>query len=89
MIENKTNILKARVGQCWDKKNNVTLFNIEFKAANSRFFRGYSVDYFQTRAEAEQALEDHNSGKNTYGVSSVHPGGSYFFCQRNVESKHS
>ncbi|WP_446788239.1 hypothetical protein, partial [Macellibacteroides fermentans] len=87
MSTTKTNILKARVGECWDKKNNVTLFNLEFKAANSRFFRGYSVDYFQTRAEADQALEDHNSGKNPYGVSAVHPGGSYFFCKKGIEHK--
>jgi len=82
MKATKTDILKARVGKCWDKKKNIVLFNLEFKAANSRVFRGYSVENFETKAEAEQALADHTSGKAPFGVSAVHVDGRYFFCKK-------
>lgn len=86
-MESNIEILKARIGQCWNKKLNITLFNLEFKAANSRFYRGFSSETFETKAEADQALKEHNSGENPFSVSAIHTGGSYFMCRRSNTPK--
>lgn len=75
-------IEKARIGLCFNKKTNETKYNIEFKAENSRYYHGYSTETFDSKSEAQSALEDHRSGKRVYDVTHYHKNGKHFLCKR-------
>ena len=45
MSANKTNILKARVGECWDKKNNVTVTIHPAKGSFNDFVKEKSTEF--------------------------------------------
>lgn len=72
------NIIKTRIGEAFDSTNNRTLYQIQFKLDGEHKFMGFSFDMFQTKEQAEKALELHSSGERPY---------SYFNSAYTVKQK--
>jgi len=59
-------ITKIRIGKAMLIDTREDVYNLEFKLDDDKRFYGYSYDHFQTKKDAQLALNNHNSGCLVY-----------------------
>lgn len=75
-------IIKSRIGQCLINDTDEIRYQLQFKAEGDSLYNGFSIDTFETKQEADIALESHVEGQRIYKAFASLGGMSrYFMCK--------
>lgn len=75
-------IIKSRIGKCLISDTDEIRYQLQFKAEGDSLYNGFSVDTFETKQDANEALESHIEGKRVYkAFASLGEMRKYYLCK--------